>query len=831
MASSSVRHRSWAAFVGILIAVLLVSASISAQAGPDRRTVRVGVYQNRPKVFMGEDGKAGGLFVELLAEIAREEGWTLSFVPCQWSECLAALDEGRIDLMPDVAYSRERDQRYDFHSTLVIESWSQLYAPPGAAVQRLTDVRGKRVAVLENSVQQEAFAEMLEGFAVEATLVRTKSLEDAFSAVREGTADAAIANHFFGDYFHRDYGLERTPVVFLTSQLHFATGDGRNADLLRAIDRHLDAWRKEPRSVYYAALARWMDRPPASVVSVRVLWVIGITAGMLLLAVGLIFLLRRQVRRRTLHLVGANEELQRVDAALRKSASLLNAAERLGKVGGWEWEIEKELVTGTEEAYRICGWGRDDLPEGPARVEEALARFEPEARAALQKAFGRCRDDGTPFDVEAPFHSASGESLWVRVTAEAARDTDGKIVKVVGNVMDVTERKKAEQAQRDVEDRLKQAQKMEAIGKLAGGVAHDFNNLLTVILGYSELASRHVGEGTPAHKPLSEILSAAKRASVLTRQLLVFSRGQVVERKPVDINQVVSSIDGLLRRVVGDDIDLRVALGSDLGATLADPAQVEQVIMNLVVNARDAMPQGGALTIETAHVDLNESYVAKLAGVSPGPYVLLSVTDTGCGMDGPTKARIFEPFFTTKERGKGTGLGLATVYGIVNQSGGHIVVDTEPGRGSTFEIYLPRAEATVAVSHPSIHPSVRVDGTETILVAEDDEAVRELAVEVLRSAGYTVLVSRSNDEVLRLCETHEGGIHLLLTNAITPGGSGEELMGALLSARPEMRILAMSGSFDSDVARGEWGSRIRFLSKPITIQSLTRTVRETIDGV
>ncbi len=828
--TKSGRRLPWV-FVGVLVTVVLglVPTPLAARPPSAQQTVRVGIYQNRPKVFMGEDGKAGGLFVDLLVEIARLEGWELSFVPCQWAECLQALDEGRIDLMPDVAYSRERDERYDFHRTQVIESWSQLYAPPGGGIGGLSDVGGKRVAVLQDSVQQGAFTEMMKGFGFEVTLLPKASLEEAFAAVRAGDADVAIANHLFGDYYHREYGLERTPVVFMTAQLHYATAQGRHADLLLTVDRHLERWRKEPNSTYYTTLGRWMDRPPAGVLPGRVLWVMGVTAGLLLLAVGLIFVLRGRVRESTRHLREANDDLRKVEAALRKSESLLNAAERLGKVGGWEWDVESELVTGTEEAYRICGWSHSDTPEGRARVDEGLALFEPEGRAALQKAFERCRDDGTPLDVEAPFRRATGEMLWARITAEPVRDADGTIVKVVGNVMDVTERKEAEQAQRDAEDRLKEAQKMEAIGKLAGGVAHDFNNLLTVILGYSELALRHVGQGSAAHKPLSEILNAAKRASVLTRQLLVFSRGQVIERKPVDLNNVLTSMDELLHRLIGDAIDLRVAPSPDLGLTLADPGQIEQVILNLVVNARDAMPDGGTLTIETARVDLDEGYAARHVGVSAGPYVLVSVTDTGCGMDAQTKARIFEPFFTTKERGKGTGLGLATVYGIVNQSGGHIVVDTAPGRGTTFEIYLPRSDTAAPIPRASVHPSSSVDGTETILVAEDDEAVRALAAEVLRSAGYTVLLATTDEEVQRISGSHQGAIHVLLTSAITPGGE-DGLIGRLLAARPEMNVLAMSGSFDSDVARGVWGSRIRFLSKPITIESLTRKVRETIDA-
>lgn len=799
------------------VALAAGGTAAADDSGPGARVVRVGVYQNKPKVFVDGDGRASGLFIDLLAEIARAEGWTLSFVPCQWADCLRALEVGELDLMPDVAYSRARDERYDFHSTMVLESWSQLYARPEGGIESLAEVAGKRVAVLRDSVQQASFVQMMTGFGFDVTVVPTESFEAAFRAVQDGDADVAIANHFFGDYFHRAYELQRTPIVFQAAELYFATAQGRNADLLRTIDRHLERWRQEPYSVYYATLGRWMDRPPVRLVPRRILWVIGVAVGMLVLAGGAILLLRRQVRAKTRHLVRANEELHKADAVLR-------AAQRLARVGGWEWDVAHKVATWTDETYRIHGFGPDDVAPG-SHLERSLACYEPAARELVRAAFERCCERGDAYDLEVPFRNAAGERLWVRTNAEAVRDDRGTIVKIVGNIMDVTER-------RALEEQLRQSQKMEAIGKLAGGVAHDFNNMLTVILSYGELARRRAEAGQPVREELVEVVSAGERAAALTRQLLAFSRKQVLKVEPVDLNRIVARADKMLKRLVGEHIDLQVTLAPALGVTLADPSQLEQVVMNLVVNARDAMPGGGRLLLETANVDVDDAHDARHLGVPPGHYVRLTVTDSGCGMDAQTQSRIFEPFFTTKEPDQGTGLGLSTVYGIVKQSGGHIRVDSEPGRGTTFDIYVPRDPTATVHDEPTTPALAPTGGTETILVVEDDEAVRELAVRILRTAGYTVLEAPSGELAVAECEHHHGVIHLLLTDVVMPKMDGQALATRLAPIRPKMRVLFMSGYSDTAIEQhGELRAGARLLPKPFTVESLTRQVRDTLDGL
>jgi len=392
------------------------------------------------------------------------------------------------------------------------------------------------------------------------------------------------------------------------------------------------------------------------------------------------------------------------------------------------------------------------------------------------------------------------------------------------------QRKIAEEAGASLEAQLRQAQKMEAVGLLAGGVAHDFNNLLSIVLSYSELLATDLKEGDPMRADLEEVMSAGQRAADLTRQLLAFSRQQVLQPRTVDLGEIVSSMEKMLRRLIGEDVELTVAGGRALGKVVVDPGQMEQVIMNLTVNARDAMPQGGKLTIETAEVVLDETYATGREGVVPGPHVMLAVSDTGTGMDAATQARMFEPFFTTKGAGKGTGLGLATVFGIVRQSGGSIWVYSELGKGTTFKAYFPRAERSglALVSNPPVERSA-LRGSETILLAEDEEGVRILTRTILRKYGYNVLEAQSGGDALMLCEQYEAPIHLLLTDVVMPRMSGRQLAERLVSIRPEMKVLYMSGYTDDAVVRhGILESTVAFIQKPITPGALARKVREVL---
>ena len=386
-------------------------------------------------------------------------------------------------------------------------------------------------------------------------------------------------------------------------------------------------------------------------------------------------------------------------------------------------------------------------------------------------------------------------------------------------------------ALRAAEARLRQAQKMEAIGQLAGGVAHDFNNLLGVIQGYGDLLVKDLPADDRRRTRLDHILRATAKGAALTRQLLAFSRQQPLDPRPVDLNGVVAEIDAMFRRLIPENIQIVTALAADLHRVKVDPAQMEQVLMNLVINARDAMSLGGRLVVETSNVDLDEAYARSHPDVTAGPYVMLAVSDTGHGMDAETLSHVFEPFFTTKAAGKGTGLGLAMVYGIVRQSGGHVAVYSEPGRGTTFKVYLPRAEGHADEASTPVPRGEPRRGTETVALVEDQEALRQVVHELLEESGYTVIDGPSPEAALMAAEAHPGPIHLLITDLIMPRISGREAASRLQAVRPNVKVLYMSGYTGTAAEHhGPLETRHAFIQKPFGLDTLLRKVREVLDA-
>ncbi|MBN1771846.1 MAG: PAS domain S-box protein [Deltaproteobacteria bacterium] len=450
--------------------------------------------------------------------------------------------------------------------------------------------------------------------------------------------------------------------------------------------------------------------------------------------------------------------------------------------------------------------------------------------AASRDAFSELQAEEYVRYDDLPLRSRDGRTIAVEFVSNVYLVDDRKVIQC--NIRDVSERKRAGQERAQLRDQLRAAQKMEAIGNLASGVAHDFNNLLSLILSYAGFALDRLPKGDPIRDDILQVKRAGERAAVLTRQLLAFGRKQVLQPVPLDLNRVLAEMEKALRRIIGEDIDLARVEVADLGLVTADPGQVEQVIMNLVVNARDAMPDGGKLTIETSNIEIDGEYAARHVAVAPGPYVLLTVSDTGCGMDEETKGRIFEPFFTTKEKGKGTGLGLSMVYGIVTQSRGNIWVYSEPGKGTTFKVYLPRelSATAAAIVKPPMVPR-HTTGTGTILVVEDEAALREVARRTLAAAGYEVLTAADGEAALRTSATHGGDIHLLVTDVVMPGMNGAKLARQLHETRPTTKVLYMSGyTDDAIVHHGVLVAGTQFLSKPFTAIDLTWKVREVLDG-
>ncbi len=444
-----------------------------------------------------------------------------------------------------------------------------------------------------------------------------------------------------------------------------------------------------------------------------------------------------------------------------------------------------------------------------------------QARSAFHAKISGAIPAGQGF--EQTYLKKDGSKLPVLIRDRLLTDGDGKIVGMRSVMQDITRRKQ-------LEEQLRQSQKMEAIGQLAGGVAHDFNNILTGISGYVSLLLDEFEPGSHVHEDLSKIGKLADRAAVLTQQLLAFSRRQALQPIVLDMNELIEEVTQMLTSVMGEDVEVQTRFAPDLGNVHADPAQITQVLMNLALNARDAMPEGGVLTIETDNVVLDDEYASAHTGVTPGPYVMTAITDTGCGMDPQTQERIFDPFFTTKPTGRGSGLGLPTAYGIVKQHGGNIWVYSEPGEGTTFKFYLPRTEGKARPFKTEDRAEGAAGGEESVLVVEDEQSVRELATRVLREKGYAVVAAATPKEAENLFHQHGGEFALLLTDVILPGRSGAELYDRLRSSSPVLKVLYMSSYTDSVIVqRGKIAEGTPFMRKPFSAEELAQKVRDLLD--
>jgi PAS domain S-box-containing protein len=524
-------------------------------------------------------------------------------------------------------------------------------------------------------------------------------------------------------------------------------------------------------------------------------------------------------------------ELKRGAAKHEQTETALRESERefqtlLNSITDYVWSAD--IVRGqviyryySPVVERITGYPPDYFMSS---VDAWLSIIHPQDRALTERMLKR------EFQGEIVVHEyriirPDGEVRWLYGTTSPTLNERGEVVRLDGVVSDITEHKQ-------LEEQLRQSQKMEAIGRLAGGIAHDFNNLLTAIISYAELSLRCLPSESLVYHDIQGIHSAAQRAADLTRQLMAFARNQIIQPKVINLNHLIFNLDRMFRRLIGEDIERVTLTAPDLGLVKVDPGQIEQVLVNLVINARDAMPHGGKLIIETVNITLDQNFARQHIELSPGNYVMLSVTDNGIGMTEEVKAHLFEPFFTTKEIGKGTGLGLATCFGIVKQSGGHILADSEPGQGTTFKIYLPRLEEEVSSPLRLDDVDELPQGTETILLVEDEAAVRETAARILREQGYTVLEAANGSEALHMLNEYaEQEVHLLLTDLVMPHMGGKEVADRLKHIRPNARILFMSGYTDSVILRHglpELGAA--FLKKPFSPKVLTQTVREVLDS-
>ena len=519
---------------------------------------------------------------------------------------------------------------------------------------------------------------------------------------------------------------------------------------------------------------------------------------------------------------------KQAEEKLKETLLFQKDTERIARVGGWKANPETDLLLWTEGVKHIIEVPLDYNPG----FEEGLKFYLPEYVPKLKDAVSNSLKNGATFVIEAEVITAKGKHLWTEVRG-LRRITEKEKNFLVGTFQDITERKRSEEKQKKLLNQLNQAQKMESVGRLAGGVAHDFNNMLSLIIGHAELSLEQLNQDNPLFNAIKAIRNAAGRSADITRQLLTFARKQVVTPRVLDLNATVAGMLNMLKRLIGEDIDIVWLPGSDVWPVKMDGSQIDQILANLCVNARDAIDGQGRIAIETGNISFDAAYCAQHSDAKIGDFVMLAVSDNGHGMDKETQGKIFEPFFTTKAQGEGTGLGLSTIYGIAKQNHGCITVFSEPGNGTTFKIFLPRHTADTAEPQIKSHTtSELVRGNETILLVEDDPAILNIAKSLLKRLGYQVIAVSTPGEALQEAKKHTGKIHLLVTDVIMPEMNGQELAGALASIFPKLKILFMSG-YTSDVIahHGVLDEGINFIEKPFSLQKLADSVRKALDNI
>lgn len=930
-------------FGAVWFDAVLLLAFFALSAGPvsaEKRQVVAAVLRDFPPLYQtGPSGQPEGFAIDILNAVARDADLSVSYLQVNnWGEAMNLLRGGKIDLIPGIGVSPERGEEFLLSGSIETIPVSWFVRTGSHQIQSVADIRGKTVAVLEQGVASEVLASN-----PDFTLRSYITLEQALFDLLAGNVDAfAFPEPVLKKKAHQ-IGVENRirvvgkPLLELKRAYMFKSRDSALKDLL---EPHINRFVRSP--AYLDAYQRWYGSSSPFWTASRVFWVVTVPAAFLLILMAL--LRYTAVRRLYLRLKESEDRLRLTTDSLPgsyvyqytydpggkprflflsrgveevhpgitveeilKDASLLHSkidqdqvpallaaeAESAKNLSVFSMDLRYHLPSGEEKWFQARSKTRkspegqifwdgaaiditdrkraeqalreekarlsalssnladsmvyqvDSGPDGKSRrfsyISPAVEKFHgvtvdavkndsmriysqvlEEDLAFVSKKEAEAFEKKTSFEADVRVRMPSGDIRWRRFISSPRLSDEGHWI-WDGIEVDITERK-------NLQAQLYQAQKMESVGRLAGGVAHDFNNILGVILGRSEIAATHLAPDHPAQADLEEIRKAAERSAGLTRQLLAFARKQTAVPRILDINETISGMLKMLRHLIGEDIDLIFIPGNEPGRVNMDPSQVDQILANLCVNARDAIPDTGTITIRTSKSVLDESFCKDFPECFPGDYVLLTVSDTGTGMDGGVMEKLFEPFFTTKETGKGTGLGLATVYGIVKQNLGVILVDSAPGQGTTFKIYLPSCGEEAPVGRTEGMTEKPKGGRETILIAEDDPAILRMSNKMLKSLGYRVLPASTPDEAIQTAREYSGDIDLLLTDVVMPGMNGRDLAGRILLSRPDLKVLYMSG-YTSDVIahHGVLETGVRFIQKPFLIHELDAHVRDALD--
>ena len=816
----------------LLIALFFMQLIGPSQAGSSD-LVKVGVYQNAPLSFVEENGNIKGFFIDILEHIAGKKGWDIEYVHSSLPESLTNLENGNIDLLGVLAYSKTRGRKFDYTFENVITNWGQIYLNKKSDIESIIDLKGKKVAVLQSDTHFHNLRKLVDQSGIQCRFIEAFEYEDVLELVEIGRCEAGLVSQIYRTQSERDYDIIKSPILLSPQKLYWAAPKGKNQELLYTLDSYIRKLKDNHQSIYYEALAKWFGVGEKSKFGKWFKWVIGSFAVLLILFVTMSLMLRVQVKSKTNELLikneeskkeikyrkGAEEALQKSEGRLRQVIDLVPhfifAKDRNGRFILVNQAVAEAYGTAVEELI-----GKTDADFNPHKDE--VEHF---LRDDLQ-----VMDKGQPKEVpEEKITDSKGKLRILHTTKIPFTLSMTKDDAVLGVSIDITKAKQAEEERRNMEAQLQQAHKMESIGTLAGGIAHDFNNILGIIIGNSELALDDIPEWNSAKLNLKEILTASLRAKDVVRQLLSFARKTRLEKKPTHIVPIVKESLKLLRSSIPTNIEIRRTIPTNVDTILADPTQINQVLINLCTNAYHAMPDEGIIEVILKNVEeLGENAPAQHPDLNPGRYVNLTVSDTGHGIPKEEIDRIFDPYFTTKEIGKGTGMGLAVVHGIVKEHNGIITVESEPEKGTTFSIFFPVVEKEVIIESESTEKLPT--GNEKILFIDDEESLVYVGRNRLERLGYQVETKTSSVEALELFRANPDQFDLVITDMTMPQMTGYHLVEEFLKIRPDIPIILCTGFSEKiDEKKAKAIGVVDYIEKPVDRHVFAFKVRKVLD--